>query len=59
MLAHIISGSTVLVVIALLVAVLATVQGGVILTRAAGTFWVIIALAIYTDASPTTIIVPP
>lgn len=57
MLAHVIPGSTVVVVIALLVAVPATVQGGVIPTRAAGTFWVVVALAIYAATSPATIIV--
>lgn len=40
-----------------LLAVPATAQGGVIPTRAAGTFWVVVALAIYAATSPATIIV--
>ena len=57
MLTHVIPGSPVLVVIVLLGAVPATVQGSVVPTRAAGTFWVVIALAIYVGASPAAVIV--
>jgi len=56
MLSHTVDGAAPVLILAIYGATLAALQGGVLPTRAAGTFWLVVALAMYAAAPASWII---